>query len=93
MWTISAVGTSVSVHVWPSTSLRSLIRPGITSHTRPGAIRPLPHGQVRFPPAKRRRIALNQYMALDFDTCYRAVVARDARFDGRFFTAVASTGL
>ena len=32
-------------------------------------------------------------MALDFDTCYRAVVARDARFDGRFFTAVTSTGI
>ena len=32
-------------------------------------------------------------MALDFDTCYRAVVARDRRFDGRFFTAVTSTGI
>jgi AraC family transcriptional regulator, regulatory protein of adaptative response / DNA-3-methyladenine glycosylase II len=32
-------------------------------------------------------------MAMDFDTCYRAVVARDARFDGRFFTAVTSTGI
>jgi AraC family transcriptional regulator of adaptative response / DNA-3-methyladenine glycosylase II len=32
-------------------------------------------------------------MALDFDTCYRAVVARDSRFDGRFFTAVTSTGV
>ncbi|HEV2377175.1 MAG TPA: AlkA N-terminal domain-containing protein [Streptosporangiaceae bacterium] len=32
-------------------------------------------------------------MALDFDTCYRAVLARDARFDGRFFTAVTSTGI
>jgi len=30
---------------------------------------------------------------LDFDSCYRAVVARDARFDGRFFTAVLSTGI
>ncbi|MEV7012424.1 AlkA N-terminal domain-containing protein [Streptosporangium sp. NPDC051022] len=28
---------------------------------------------------------------LDFDSCYRAVTARDARFDGRFYTAVTST--
>jgi AraC family transcriptional regulator of adaptative response / DNA-3-methyladenine glycosylase II len=32
-------------------------------------------------------------MMLDFDTCYRAVVARDSRFDGRFFTGVTSTGI
>ena len=30
---------------------------------------------------------------VDFDTCYRAVVARDPRFDGRFFTGVTSTGI
>jgi len=30
---------------------------------------------------------------LDFDSCYRAISARDARFDGRFFTAVTSTGV
>ncbi|REE98320.1 DNA-3-methyladenine glycosylase 2 family protein [Thermomonospora umbrina] len=30
---------------------------------------------------------------LDFDSCYRAVSARDARFDGRFFTGVTSTGI
>ncbi|WP_283139846.1 DNA-3-methyladenine glycosylase 2 family protein [Rhizohabitans arisaemae] len=29
----------------------------------------------------------------DFDSCYRAVSARDARFDGRFYTAVTSTGI
>ncbi|MFF4990721.1 AlkA N-terminal domain-containing protein [Streptosporangium saharense] len=28
---------------------------------------------------------------LDFASCYRAVAARDARFDGRFYTAVTST--
>jgi len=27
------------------------------------------------------------------DTCYRAVRSRDARFDGRFFTAVVTTGI
>ena len=32
-------------------------------------------------------------MRLDSDTCYRAVVARDPRFDGRFFTGVTSTGI
>ena len=32
-------------------------------------------------------------MTLDFDTCYRAVVSRDPRFDGRFFTGVTSTGI
>ncbi len=32
-------------------------------------------------------------MTLDPDTCYQAVVARDPRFDGRFFTAVTSTGI
>ena len=30
-------------------------------------------------------------MTLDPDTCYRALRARDARFDGRFFVAVSST--
>ncbi len=32
-------------------------------------------------------------MALDRDRCYRAVEARDARFDGVFVTAVTSTGI
>lgn len=32
-------------------------------------------------------------MRLDSDTCYRAVLARDPRFDGRFFTGVTSTGV
>jgi AraC family transcriptional regulator of adaptative response / DNA-3-methyladenine glycosylase II len=30
---------------------------------------------------------------LDADACYRAVQTRDARFDGRFFTAVKTTGI
>lgn len=29
----------------------------------------------------------------DADTCYRAVASRDARFDGRFFTGVRTTGV
>ncbi|HVW68442.1 MAG TPA: AlkA N-terminal domain-containing protein [Steroidobacteraceae bacterium] len=32
-------------------------------------------------------------MDLDHDACYRAVKLRDARFDGRFFTAVKTTGV
>lgn len=32
-------------------------------------------------------------MHLDFQTCYRAHRRRDARYDGRFFTAVTSTGI
>jgi AraC family transcriptional regulator of adaptative response / DNA-3-methyladenine glycosylase II len=30
---------------------------------------------------------------LDRDTCYRALVSRDARFDGRFFVGVRTTGV
>src|SRR5690349_6629617 len=48
---------------------------------------------VRFPPVSARRLGLNRGMTLDFDTCYRAVLARDPRFDGRFYTAVTSTGI
>lgn len=32
-------------------------------------------------------------MDLDPDACYRAVATRDARFDGKFFTAVNTTGV
>jgi AraC family transcriptional regulator of adaptative response / DNA-3-methyladenine glycosylase II len=32
-------------------------------------------------------------MDIDFDTCYRAIESRDTRFDGRFFTAVTTTGI
>lgn len=32
-------------------------------------------------------------MTLDRHTCYNAVLARDIRFDGRFFTAVKTTGI
>ena len=39
----------------------------------------------------RGRAADNAGMTLDARTCYRALRARDARFDGRFFVAVSST--
>ena len=32
-------------------------------------------------------------MLLDADTCYRALLTRDARFDGVFFVAVETTGI
>ena len=32
-------------------------------------------------------------MDLEHDACYRAIKQRDARFDGRFFSAVATTGI
>src|ERR1700682_5495310 len=32
-------------------------------------------------------------MDLGHDACYRAICLRDARFDGRFFTAVKTTGI
>ena len=32
-------------------------------------------------------------MPLDPDICWRAIASRDRRFDGRFFVAVASTGI
>lgn len=41
-------------------------------------------------PAGPRR---SQTPDLDFDSCYLAVSARDGRFDGRFYTAVTSTGI
>ncbi|GAA3831196.1 DNA-3-methyladenine glycosylase 2 [Sphaerisporangium flaviroseum] len=36
---------------------------------------------------------MTPHQTLDFDSCYRAVSARDTRFDGRFYTAVTSTGI
>jgi Metal binding domain of Ada len=39
-----------------------------------------------------RRSSLSA-MDLDFDACYRAIATRDARFDGRFFTGVRTTGV
>lgn len=36
---------------------------------------------------------MNHANPIDDDACYRALCAHDARFDGRFFTAVTSTGI
>ncbi|HEY8031747.1 MAG TPA: AlkA N-terminal domain-containing protein [Methylocella sp.] len=42
---------------------------------------------------RSRRVPIFLGMDLDQDACYRAVETRDARFDGRFFTAVKTTGI
>src|SRR5687768_14983140 len=47
--------------------------------------------EVRKRPDKAVRVAHTAPMSLDARTCYRALKARDTRFDGRFFVAVSST--
>src|SRR5882724_379100 len=42
---------------------------------------------------RRRRGPIFTGMDIDDDACYRAAQTRDARFDGRFFTAVKTTGI
>ncbi len=32
-------------------------------------------------------------MTLDNDICYKALLSRDARFDGRFYNGVRTTGI
>src|SRR5262245_11316612 len=46
---------------------------------------------VRKRPDRAVRRVHNALVTLDSRTCYRALRARDARFDGRFFVAVSST--
>lgn len=53
----------------------------------------LRNGHVRKPPDAPRKIVYIQVMELDPDVCYRIIQARDARFDGKFFTAVKTTGI
>src|ERR1700719_675370 len=50
-----------------------------------------PHRPVRNPLAGRIGIREDDPVVEDFERCYRAVTARDARFDGWFVTAVSST--
>lgn len=38
-------------------------------------------------------VRVNQTETLDHDACYEAIRRRDARFDGRFYTAVTTTGI
>jgi AraC family transcriptional regulator of adaptative response / DNA-3-methyladenine glycosylase II len=48
---------------------------------------------VRKPPDFFWHIAYRSGMELKASLCYRAVLARDARYDGRFFTCVKTTGI
>ena len=43
--------------------------------------------------ARAHPVGMNSTPQLDQDACYRAVAARDARFDGRFFSCVLTTGI
>ncbi|MGQ0678915.1 MAG: DNA-3-methyladenine glycosylase 2 family protein [Actinomycetota bacterium] len=47
---------------------------------------------VRIPPVRGSAHGYGVGM-LDFECCYRAILSRDPRFDGWFFTAVATTGI
>jgi AraC family transcriptional regulator of adaptative response / DNA-3-methyladenine glycosylase II len=48
---------------------------------------------VRFPLADERSACHHRDVIEDNERCYRAVQAKDSRFDGWFFTAVTSTGI
>jgi len=48
---------------------------------------------VRKRPVPGPRLVYNPDMTLEPEICYRAVSSRDARFDGRFFSGVTSTGI
>src|SRR5262249_23798504 len=84
---------------WPS--LRYSIR--TTDMTSPGIVsggfraRPSRHGEglddVRKPLDLAAIPPTCLSMDLDHDACYRAICLRDARFDGRFFTGVKTTGI
>src|SRR4051794_1467549 len=51
------------------------------------------HRHVRNPPAGSVMACHAGPVVDDVETCYRAVQARDVRFDGQFFVAVTSTGI
>src|SRR5579872_471814 len=57
----------------------------------PGAPRLGDH--VRKPRVSARSCAISRRMALGPAQCYRALLARDARYDGLFFTCVKTTGI
>src|SRR4029450_11093137 len=48
---------------------------------------------VRKPPDISPRLCYCSGVRLTPSCCYRAVLARDARYDGRFFTCVRTTGI
>ncbi len=48
---------------------------------------------VRIQPVLPLRLCYSHGMKLDTESCYQAVASRDARFDGKFFTGVMTTGI
>ncbi len=62
------------------------------SHTGPVGRSPKPASSVAVRPGSIDVVS-NPELYLDFDSCYRAVDSRDARFDGWFVTCVTSTGI
>ncbi len=62
---------------------------GDATSVAPGALQE----HSRFPRARTLRPVYHENMHLDRSICERALRARDARFDGRFFTAVTTTGI
>jgi AraC family transcriptional regulator of adaptative response / DNA-3-methyladenine glycosylase II len=49
--------------------------------------------QLKLDPHERKRSAVAATMTIDFDRAYRAVRDRDGGHDGRFVTAVRTTGV
>lgn len=52
-----------------------------------------PNRIVRFPLVQNDSVGQTGVVELDFELCYAAVVAKEERFDGYFYTAVTSTGI
>src|SRR3546814_3533922 len=77
----------------PGKSLNRLKNGTILAGVGPGVNSPPGTDRVRKPPDRNRQPADNAAMDLDPDACYRAISTRDARFDGRLFVGVTTTGI
>ena len=69
--------------------------PRVLALKAPGARAPvrMPVDDVRKQRAESQAFPYARSMHLDRPSCYRALLSRDPRFDGHFFTAVKSTGI
>lgn len=68
--------------------MRRTVAPPVAGRT---ALTALSDSRQRAPARSRTLVVVTPVNASDFDRCYRAVRARDARFDGWFVTAVLTT--
>lgn len=68
--------------------MRRTVAPPVAGRT---ALTALSDSRQRGGLRSRRLVVVTTVFAEDFDRCYRAVCARDARFDGWFVTAVLTT--